>query len=98
MKRIAISMTTAASALAFTLLTAGVAHADPDDCHAGVNGYAAAARCTNGTGEYRVLARCDVPLGFDYDIVGPWVRVDEVSTARCKEDDHRAFAAQTQVR
>jgi hypothetical protein len=50
----------------------------------------ARARCTGGTGSYRVKFRCDKSLGFDYDRAGPWKAAGsgEWSTAGCNVPDH----------
>ena len=80
--------------------TAGVAQADPYDCSTWhPNVHDAAARCTNGTGEYRAYTRCDASLAFDYDAYGPWVRVGQTSVAKCSHYwGDRAKTAGVQVR
>ncbi|SDZ46536.1 hypothetical protein SAMN05421504_1209 [Amycolatopsis xylanica] len=62
----------------------GVAEADPYDCTTWQpHSDEAAARCTNGTGEYRAHARCNSPGNPDYDAYGLWVRVGKTSVAQC---------------
>lgn len=91
-------MTAVAAASVLCLVSAGAANADPYDCKISYpERWAAIAKCTNGTGEYRVVTQCDKSGGFDYESYGRWVRVGQPSEAHCNEL-HRANSAGVQVR
>jgi hypothetical protein len=75
-----------AGALAAPLIAVGATavQAAPTGCTATPSGNGAQARCTSGTGEFRVGIICVVKGGeFENDHYGPWVGVGGTSAATC---------------
>lgn len=87
MDRRKIFATTAAVGIAMTtsVLTSGVAQADPTGCYAYMGEAGAYARCSGGTGQVRVIAACaeDNPGEVRY---GRWVGPDRNSIVFCSAE------------
>jgi hypothetical protein len=76
-------------AVTFSIMTSGVAHADPYDCSERIFALTSYRTvCTNGTGIQRAVVYCDNRWpGKDHTRNGNWARVAYPSVAFCDSDD-----------
>lgn len=101
MKRVTSLVGTAVVALGLIVGGGSAAQADPYDCTTWYpQSHLLSAKCTNGTGEYRVTGKCDRPWASDMSVTGPWVRIGQTSSTDCIDlgRKYRAYGISVQVR